>query len=124
MVGPQVSASASRLRFCSITDANYLAQVLVMHRSLREVLPDARDEVLCMDSRSRRVLEAIALPGLEPIGIEGHWIVGSHAYRRGVNNDLAAVWIGCANVCMAFGCRGDGLDEVLSATLVDIEYGK
>jgi hypothetical protein len=70
MVGPQVSASASRLRFCSITDANYLAQVLVMHRSLREVLPDARDEVLCMDSRSRRVLEAIALPGLEPIGIE------------------------------------------------------
>jgi hypothetical protein len=70
MVGPPVRASASRLRFCSITDANYLAQVLVMHRSLREVLPDARDEVLCMDSRSRRVLEEIALPGLEPIGIE------------------------------------------------------
>jgi hypothetical protein len=27
-------------------------------------------------------------------------------------------------VCIAAGCRGDGLGEVLSATLVDIEYGK
>ena len=62
--------------------------------------------------------------GVEPIGIDRHWIVGLHADGRGVDDDLVAMWIGCANVCMAFGCRGDGLDEVLSATLVDIEYGK
>jgi hypothetical protein len=65
-----VSATASRLRFCSITDARFLAQVVVMHRSLREVLPDAQDEVLCMDSRSRRALESLGLPGLIPVGIE------------------------------------------------------
>jgi hypothetical protein len=34
------------------------------------------------------------------------------------------VWIGCANVCTAAGCGGDGLGEVVSATLIDIEYGK
>ena len=62
--------------------------------------------------------------GLEPIRIDRHWIVGLHAQGRGIDNDLVAVWIGCANVCMAAGCRGDGLDEFLSATLVDIDYGK
>jgi hypothetical protein len=44
--------------------------------------------------------------------------------RRGINNDLVAVWIGCANVCIAASCRGHGLGEVLCATLVNIEYGK
>jgi hypothetical protein len=58
------------LSFCSITDARYLAQVIVMHRSLREVLPDAQNDVLCMDSRSKRALEAIALPGLVPVSLE------------------------------------------------------
>jgi hypothetical protein len=44
--------------------------VIVMHRSLREVLADAKEEVLCMDFRSRQALEELALPGLIPIGIE------------------------------------------------------
>src|SRR5690349_134105 len=62
--------------------------------------------------------------GLEPAGIDGHWIVGLHAQGRGIDNDLVAVWIGWTNACRAAGCRGDGVGEVLSATLVDIEYGK
>src|SRR5206468_6737348 len=61
---------------------------------------------------------------LEPIRIDRHWIVAVHAERRGIDNDLASVWIGCANVGTAAGCRGDGLGEVVSATRVDIEYGK
>src|SRR6185437_326533 len=62
--------------------------------------------------------------GLEPIGIDGHWIVGLHAQRRGIDNDLVAVWIGWANAGIAARCRDDGVGEILSATLVDIEYGK
>jgi hypothetical protein len=65
-----VSASASRLSFCSITDARYLAQVIVMHRSLREVLPGAENEVLCMDLRAMQALEEIGIPGLVPVAIE------------------------------------------------------
>jgi hypothetical protein len=64
------SETASRLDFCSIADAKYLAQVVVMQRSLREALPGARSEVLCMDRQTRRVLEAMALPGLVPVAIE------------------------------------------------------
>jgi hypothetical protein len=56
--------------FCSITDAKYVAQVIVMHRSLREVLPGARHEVLCVEPRACRALQEIDLPGLLPVAIE------------------------------------------------------
>jgi hypothetical protein len=64
------TASPSSLEFCSITDAKYVAQVIVMHRSLREVVPGARNEVLCVEPRAHRALEAIGLPGLVPVPIE------------------------------------------------------
>src|SRR4030095_3115486 len=62
--------------------------------------------------------------GLEEIRIDRHWIVGLHAQGRGVDDDLVAVWIGCADARAAAGCRSDGVGEVLGASLVDIEYGK
>jgi hypothetical protein len=65
-----MTETASRLGFCSITDARYLAQVVVMHRSLREALPGARTDVLCMDQPTRRALEAVDLPGLAPVALE------------------------------------------------------
>src|SRR5436309_15346333 len=61
---------------------------------------------------------------LEPIGIDGHWIVGVHACRRGIDNDLVSAWIRCAKLCSAARCGGDGVGKVVSATLVDIEYRK
>jgi hypothetical protein len=70
MLRQPVAASASSLEFCSITDAKYVAQVIVMHRSLREALNGARHEVLCVDPRARRALEELALPGMAPVAIE------------------------------------------------------
>jgi hypothetical protein len=64
------SESASEPAFCSITSARYAAQAIVMHRTLREALPGARTDVLCMDARTHGALEAIALPGLVGVGIE------------------------------------------------------
>src|SRR5438270_1000000 len=63
-------------------------------------------------------------PRLEPIRIDRHRIVGLHAQRRGIDDDLASVWIRCAKFCPAAACGGDRLGEVVSATLVDIENGK
>src|SRR5438094_10551046 len=60
--------------------------------------------------------------GLELIGIDGHCIVGLHAYRRSIDNDLVPVWIGCAHFDTAARCRGHGLGEVSWRALVDIEY--
>jgi SAM-dependent methyltransferase len=61
--------------FCTLFDVNYLARGLVTHRSLRAVLPDARVRVLCMDPETKRLLNALAEPGLETIALaelEGH----------------------------------------------------
>lgn len=56
--------------FCSIADAKYAAQAVVLHRSLADALPGARTEVLCMDGPALRALEAVAAPGLVPLAIE------------------------------------------------------
>jgi hypothetical protein len=61
---------------------------------------------------------------LERIRIDGHRIIGVHAYRRGVDNDLAPPRIGWAKTRCATGLGADGLGEVVGAMLVDIEYGK
>src|SRR6266852_6089666 len=58
---------------------------------------------------------------LEPPRIDRHWIVGFHAERSGVDDDLASVRVGCARTCSAAGCGGHGVGEVVGATLVDIE---
>jgi SAM-dependent methyltransferase len=42
--------------FCTLFDSNYLARGLVTIRSLREVEPDARIHVLCMDADTERLL--------------------------------------------------------------------
>jgi hypothetical protein len=65
-----ISARASTLPFCSLTDARFLPQLIVMHRSLRHVLPEAETEVLCMDTRAVHALERLAIQGLVPIAIE------------------------------------------------------
>jgi hypothetical protein len=64
------SETASPPAFCSIADAKYVAQAVVMHRSLTEVLPGAVTDVLCMDRPTLRALEAMRLPGLVPLAIE------------------------------------------------------
>ena len=55
--------------FCTLFDANYLPRGLVTLRSLREVHPDARLWVLCMDSDTERVLRTLAEPGLELVAL-------------------------------------------------------
>jgi hypothetical protein len=62
-------AGDRRAVFCTVVQA-YVPQVVVLHRSLREVLPGARLQVLCMEPWVRRSLEALALPGLVPVAIE------------------------------------------------------
>lgn len=64
-----MSVDGRRTVFCTVVQA-YLPQVVVLHRSLNEVMPGARLDVLCMESDARRTLEALALPGLVPLGIE------------------------------------------------------
>ena len=63
-------ASSEGLVFCSMASAARVAQLLVMHRSLRQVLPGARTKALCMDRRTLGALTAIAPPGLELVGID------------------------------------------------------
>ena len=56
---------ASRRRrsaFCSITDAKYVAQVIVLHRSLREVLPGARTRGALHGPGPHRALEELGAP--------------------------------------------------------------
>ena len=60
----------------------------------------------------------------EAIRIYGQGIVGVHTQRRGIDHDLATVWIGCAKMCSAPGFGSNALGEVFSSTLVDIEYGQ
>lgn len=50
--------------FCTLFDSNYLLKGVVMLRTLRQWCPTAEVEVLCMDDRSRRVLQALKLPGV------------------------------------------------------------
>jgi hypothetical protein len=64
-----MSDHEARAVFCTVVQA-YLPQVVVLHRSLREVHPGARLEVLCMEPQVGRSLEALALPGLVPVAIE------------------------------------------------------
>jgi len=57
--------------FCTLFDANYLPRGLVLYRTLFEhTRGDVRLRVLCMDRRTRDVLDRLALPGLETIGID------------------------------------------------------
>jgi hypothetical protein len=55
--------------FCTLFDANYLPRGLVTLRSLREVQPDARLWVLCMDEETERVLRTLAEPGVELVAL-------------------------------------------------------
>jgi Methyltransferase domain len=55
--------------FCTLFDSRYLARGLVTVRSLRHVHSDARVYVLCIDDKTRRVLERLDEPGVTAIGL-------------------------------------------------------
>jgi SAM-dependent methyltransferase len=55
--------------FCTLFDVEYLPRGLVTLRSLRAVLPDARLRVLCMDIETKRVLDDLREPGVEPLAL-------------------------------------------------------
>lgn len=59
----------SRTAFCTILSSGFVSRGLVMLQSLREVLPEAELTVLCMDSRTRPVLERLGLAGLETVSL-------------------------------------------------------
>ena len=60
----------------------------------------------------------------DPVRIHGHGSVRVHTQSRGIDHHFEIVRIGRTEQRSAVGCGGHGLDEVASATLVDIEYGK
>src|SRR5687768_6831831 len=96
-----------------------------MHRASTQGAATARAGGTAKGRRIRRIDDVDDdAARLEPVRIDRHWIVGVHAERRGIDNDLVSAWIGCARTCFAAGGGGDGLGEVLGATLVDIGYGK
>src|SRR5689334_25244405 len=64
------SGGSMRREFCTVFNANYLPRGLVLYDSLRETFPDFRLHVLCMDSATRDVLDALALPSLTPVSID------------------------------------------------------
>ncbi len=57
------------LAFCTILDAAYLAQGLVLLRSLRRVETPFDIYALCMDTTSESLLHALALPGVVPVSV-------------------------------------------------------
>lgn len=48
--------------FCTLFDSNYLLKGVAMLRSLKKHCPNAQVHVLCMDERTRTVLEALCMP--------------------------------------------------------------
>src|SRR5256885_7301970 len=55
--------------FCTITNANYLPRALVLYRSLVEACPEFCLRILCMDERTKRVIDAMSLPNAIPIAL-------------------------------------------------------
>jgi SAM-dependent methyltransferase len=53
--------------FVTLFDANFLPRGLVLYRSLAATGADFRLRVLCLDERTREIVERLALPGLEAI---------------------------------------------------------
>jgi hypothetical protein len=58
-----------RHEFCTLFDSGYLARALVLHRSLQETCPDFRLRAYCMDDRSLRLLERLALPNVVAVAL-------------------------------------------------------
>ena len=99
--------------FCTLFDANYLPRGLVMHRSLRAVLPESRLHVFCMDDASKQLLDELAEPGLDTVTLA--------ELERG-DPDLAAVrpsrsqveyyWTATPSVCRHVLERDPALDAI------------
>ena len=99
--------------FCTLFDANYLARALVLHRSLVEAGEDFRLRAYCMDERSARLLERLALPGVEAI---------TRAELEADDSELAAVqstrspveylWTATPAICLHALQREPGLGSI------------
>ena len=124
--------------FCSIADAKYAAQAVVLHRSLAGALPGARTEVLCMDPPTLRALRAAEAPGLVPLAIaelesrdprlarvrEGR---SQHEYAQTAKPALCvdmlrrhgdAGWVSYVDAdCMFFSPPGEVLDELAGSSV-------
>ena len=48
--------------FCTLFDSGYLLKGLAMIRSLSRFCPDMKIYVLCMDARTKYILECLGLP--------------------------------------------------------------
>lgn len=59
-----------RNEFCTLFDVNYLPRGLVLYRSLERHCANFRLRVFCMDSRTKEILDRIALPHLTAIGLD------------------------------------------------------
>ena len=55
---------------CTLFDRNYLARGLVLYRSLVEEGADVRLRVFAMDDVVPKILEALALPGVEVVTLD------------------------------------------------------
>jgi hypothetical protein len=58
-----------RYEFCTVLDSGYLARGLVLYRSLVERSVAFRLRVVCMDEKTERLLEQLALPGVDVISV-------------------------------------------------------
>ena len=58
-----------RYEFCTVLDSGYLARGLVLYRSLVERSVAFRLRVLCMDEMTERLLERLALPGVDVLSL-------------------------------------------------------
>lgn len=56
-------------RFCTLFDSTYLTRALALHGSLRHHRPDAILTAYCFDDEACTILEELALPGLELVGL-------------------------------------------------------
>ena len=102
-----------RPEFCTVFNANYLPRGLVLFDSLREAYPDFRLHVLCMDSATRDVLEALALPSLIPVSIDD---LEAHdralAAVRPTRSPVEYCWTASAPFCLFCLEHDTGLDRI------------
>ena len=98
---------------CTLFDRNYLARGLVLYRSLVEEGADVRLRVFAMDNVVPKILEALALPGVEVVTLDE--LESLDPRLRAVKEERSAVeymWTATPAICRASFARDPDLEEI------------
>lgn len=114
--------SATVLHFCTYFDRRYLAQGLVLYRSLERHCPEFRLRVFCMDDGTKAALDALALPHLVTISLEE--LEAHDPALRSVKDTRSMVeyyWTATPAICLFCLEREPELDHIIHLD-ADLEF--